>query len=738
MTMDMMGSAYPTTRRDEIVEDLHGFDISDPYRWLEDPDSPETADWVRRQNAFTELHLAQLPERNWFRRQMSQALSVPRGGAPRKFGGRYFISRNDGTWNQNRWYMADTLEELQAGSGKMVLDPNEWSADGSTAVVGFEVSDDGRTLSYVVSEGGSDWSDYRLLDLATGEPLHDAFIQSKGLPPKWLPDSSSYVYSTPLQSGAMNGTETDATGRWRLLLHEVGSPEASDQVLLDLPEIPYALYYPAVTHDKRWLVVHIHEGTALANRLWAYPLSLEDQRTVIGAPLRVIDDDNAAFEFIRVAGDHLYCRTNLDAERGRVISIDLAAFAASGTLDIREVVRQSEGTLSSVLPAGDELVTFRLVNASPRLDRHSLSGEYLGTLIAPPGEPIPSGCWASPSSDEYFIPWTTPVRSSFPLAGTVGGAELLPLDDLLWESNGNQPAGVTVSQAWAVSPDGTRIPYFVVRAAGQDAAGPAPTLLWGYGGFGISIGTAYHPALAAGWLSAGGTVAVANLRGGGEFGAAWHDAGKGSNKQNVFDDFISVGEHLKSTGVTGQDQLVIQGVSNGGLLIGAVITQRPDLAAVALPGVAVLDMIRFHKFTFGAAWISEYGDPEDPSDFEVALKYSPVHNVRPAEYPATMVTTGDHDDRVVPLHSHKFTATLQREQCGSAPILTRIETAGGHGGGKGKAMMVDELTDMLAFAAHYSGLATPTAPSDSRNEIRSEDLSFEISPGAGTMNIEGY
>ncbi|WP_350352006.1 prolyl oligopeptidase family serine peptidase [Microbacterium sp. A8/3-1] len=706
MTWDPMVDPYPETRRDEVVDVLHGVPVADPYRWLEDADSRDTAEWVRRQNAFTESYLAQLPERDWFRRRMSEELSRPRGGAPRKLGGRYFVSRNDGTWNQNRWFMADTLDELRSGGGRLVLDPNEWAADGSASVVGFEVTDDGRLLNYVVSEGGSDWCDYRLLDLETGERRPDAFIQSKGLPPIWLPDCSSYVYARPMQGAAMSGTETEATGRWRILLHDVGTPGASDRVLLDQEERPNALYHLAITHDRRWLVVQLHEGTALTNRLWVFPLSAENGRTVIGPPLRVIDDDVAAFEFIRVEDDRLYCRTDLDAERGRVISIDLAAFAASGTRVVREVVGESASTLSSVLPAGDELILFRLVDAVPRLDRHSLTGDHLGTSVVPPGEPIRTGCWASPSSDEYFLAWTTPTRLSFPLVGTVESNRLEPLDSPATRGV-VEPIEVTVAQEWAVSRDGTRIPYFLVRAPGKDAAGPRPTLLWGYGGFGISIGTAYHPVLAAGWIAAGGTVAIANLRGGGEFGAAWHDAGKGANKQNVFDDFIAVGERLKSTGVTGPDQLVIQGVSNGGLLVGAVITQRPDLAAVALPGVAVLDMLRFHRFTFGAAWISDYGDPEDRRDFEVARAYSPLHNARPAEYPATLVTTGDHDDRVVPLHSHKFTATLQREQRGPAPILTRIETAGGHGGGKGKAKLVDELSDLLAFAAHHSGLATP-------------------------------
>ncbi|MFJ3473383.1 prolyl oligopeptidase family protein [Microbacterium maritypicum] len=703
MNSENTADGVPATRLADVVEILHGRAVSDPYRWLEEPDSAETAAWVRSQNDFTESQLSALPERQWFQRVLSDVLSAPRSGAPRKAGGRYLVSRNDGAQNQDVWWQGATLHELATGGGSVLLDPNRWSDDGTTAVLDVEVSKDGRTLAAVVSEGGSDWSEYRLFDVETGDPVADDAIQSKGMPPAWLPDSASYVYAAPVRDATMTGTETGATGRWRLLHHRVGTPESSDRVLLDHPEEPGALYLYSVSHDGRWLVVDLRIGTALSNRLWVFPLETQEDRTSVGEPLRVIDEDEAAFDFVRMVGERLLCRTDLHAERGRIVSIDLASFRQTGVADVTEVIPAGEGTLTFALAAGDELLLVRLSNAVPRIERYSLAGERRGVVDAPAGEPIEGRWWASPDDEEYFVAWTTPTRPSFALRATTGTNRLEPIPGLSVSSGADGAEDADITQAWATSKDGTRVPYFVVRPAGQEDVGPRPTMLWGYGGFGVVIGTDYYPAL-AGWLAAGGTVAIANLRGGGEFGREWYDGGRRAHKQNVFDDYIAVGEHLLATGVTGPDQLVLHGASNGGLLVGAVITQRPDLAAVALPNVGVMDLLRFHLFTFGAAWISDYGDPDELEDFEIAIAYSPVHNVKPAAYPATMVTTGDHDDRVVPLHSYKFAAALQRAQRGEAPILARIETNSGHGAGKGRTKLIAELADMLAFAARHSGL----------------------------------
>lgn len=430
-----------------------------------------------------------------------------------------------------------------------------------------------------------------------------------------------------------------------------------------------------------------------------------DGRSELAGPLKVVDETFAQFVLVRSHGEELILFTDHEADRGRVVRLDLAGFRESGELALEEVVAETGDPILRVAAAGEELVVARLVDVQPVLTRYTLDGVELGRVDAP-GDALES--WSTDcDSAEWFVGLstvTTPVRAYRVEVGT-GAVE--PLDDLVPAVGGFSPPEVEVVRRRATSADGTVVPYFLITPAGSEE-GPRPTLLWGYGGFNVEIDAGYRP-LWPGWLAAGGTVVIANLRGGAEYGRAWYDAGRLDAKQNVFDDFVAVGEHLVETGVTTHEQLAIHGRSNGGLLIGATMTQRPDLAAVALPAVGVLDMLRFHLFTGGAAWTSDYGDPEDPHDFEVALAYSPLHNVTERAYPATLVMTGDHDDRVVPAHSLKFVATLQRAQRGPGPVLARIETRAGHGAGKPAAMVAAELADMLAFAAHYTGLR-PAGP----------------------------
>ena len=366
---------------------------------------------------------------------------------------------------------------------------------------------------------------------------------------------------------------------------------------------------------------------------------------------------------------------------------------------------EGEHALQSVDIAGAELIVLRTADAQPLLQRYDLEGQLLGTVAVPGG--AVTALWADQDSDEWFVGMSTVTSPTRAFRVLVGGGEPEALDDLVPDGAGYVPPEVSVERRRAVSADGTAVPYFLITPlADVPVEGPRPTLLYGYGGFNISLEAAYRPVW-PGWLSSGGAVVIANLRGGGEYGREWYDGGRLANKQNVFDDFIAVGEDLVRTGVTSHDRLAIHGGSNGGLLVGATLTQRPDLAAVALPAVGVMDLLRFHKFTAGAAWTSDYGDPDRQEDFETALGYSPLHNIDPGAYPATLIMTGDHDDRVVPLHSHKFTATLQQAQQGRAPILTRIETQTGHGMGKPAAMAAAETADMLAFAAHFTGLIVP-------------------------------
>lgn len=704
--------SYPVSRRDDLVEELHRHRIADPYRWLEDPDADDTTDWVARQNAFTEAHLAQVTERAWFTDLMNAVVRRPRAGVPVKRGGKYFVTRNDGSLDQEQYFVADTLDELRAG-GRLILDPNTLSAAGTTSIRGFSVSDDGAHLSYQVSEGGSDWVDFKLIDPATGAAQQDAPIQTKFSAAWWLPDSRSFLYAAVPHQGRADGAQAGAVETGMLKLHRVGQSEDADQVVLDVrADYRQGFAAPTISADRSLAAVYLSEGTEHVNKLWFYRIVAGEQGSELTGPIKAIDTADAEYEFIRNVGSTVILFTDLDAPRGRVVSFDLDAFERTGDLELTELIAEDDHALRFVEAAGDELITVRLVDAQPQIQRHGLDGTLLGTVDVPGG--AVTGLWADPDEQEWFIGMSSVTEPTRAWRIEVGGGQPEPLDDLVPAGTDFTAPTVTVQRRRATSADGTAVPYFLItpalpaadRSTPEVVEGPRPTLLYGYGGFNIPVESDYRP-LWPGWLAAGGTLAIANLRGGGEYGREWYDGGRLNNKQNVFDDFIAIGDHLVESGVTTHDQLAIHGRSNGGLLVGAAMTQRPDLAAVALPGVGVLDILRFHKFTAGAAWTSDFGDPDDAQDFEIALAYSPLHNVKPASYPATLVTTGDHDDRVVPLHSHKFTATLQAAQQGDAPILTRIETQTGHGMGKPAAMVAAEFADMLAFAAHHTGLELP-------------------------------
>lgn len=703
--------SYPESRYTDFAEELHGRTIADPYRWLEDPDSEETKDWVKRQNAFTEEVFAEIGERAWFTEVMNKIIRRPRAGVPTKRGGKYFVNRNDGSLNQDQIFVADTLAELRAG-GRLILDPNTLSEDGTTSVQSFTVSKDGHYLSYQVSEGGSDWVDFTLIDLATGERVDDAPIQTRFSAPVWLPDHNSYLYSSVPHEGRADGSQAKQVKTGLLKLHRIGDAEADDQTIVDIrEEYNQGFVRAQVSNDRQYAVITLVEGTERVNRLWVHRIDEADGRSTLSEPIKLIDTAYAEFSFIRSDGDTLFLYTDHEADQGRIVAVDLAAFERTGELELREVIGQTGDAVLDVGAAGDELIIVRLVDVQPVATRYALDGTELGTVDLPGG--AYAGLWADPDADEWFIGLSTVTSPTRAFRVEVGSGAAEPLDDLVPAGASDFiPPEVTIERRRARSKDGTEVPYFLITpqqigSADQAVEGPRPTLLYGYGGFTIPVEADYRP-IWPGWLSAGGVLAIANLRGGTEFGRAWYEGGRLANKQNVFDDFIAIGDQLCDSGVTSHDQLAIYGRSNGGLLVGATMTQRPDLAAVALPGVGVLDVLRFHKFTAGAAWTSDYGNPDDPDDFEIALAYSPLHNVKETEYPATLITTGDHDDRVVPLHSHKFTATLQRAQRGGAPIVTRIETQTGHGMGKPAAMVAAEYADMLAFAAHFTGLQVPS------------------------------
>jgi prolyl oligopeptidase len=631
---------------------------------------------------------------------MRAVLHRPRAGVPFCRSGRYLVSRNDGYTDQDIWYVADSLAELRAG-GRVLVDPNRLADDGRSALASLTVSDSGRYAAVGVSASGSDWQTYRLRDLDTGEDLPDAEITTKFSSAEWLPDDASYLY---LDFGHVDddGTGTRALQGGRLRRHTVGRPAAEDELILEFPENDQLFAYPEVTADHRYVVVSISEGTESRNRLWLYPLGTVDGLSVLGAPIKIIDTPVAEFGYVELVGDRLYLQTDLEAPRGRVVWLDLSAATGSGALPVlTEVFRPESDTLLAVASSGGGLAVASLADATPAVQVIELDGSLRHRLDIGGGSLV--GLEGRREDHELFVGFSsvTSPTSAYMVDTRTGTVVALP--DLVPPATVAVPDPViTVQRRRAVGADGPPVPYFLITPDGWQA--PGPTMIWGYGGFKVPIFADYRPGW-TGWLAAGGALVIVNLRGGGEFGTDWYESGRLGDKQNVFDDAIAVAEDLIATGVTTNEKLAVHGRSNGGLLVGALITQRPDLFAAAVPGVGVLDMLRFHLFTVGAAWKSDYGDPDDPADFATVLAYSPLHKIRQGRsYPPTLVLTGDHDDRVVPLHSHKFTATLQWAQAGTSPVLSRIETASGHGAGKPTRLVAAEWTDLLAFAAHHTGL----------------------------------
>jgi prolyl oligopeptidase len=697
---------FPETRRADVVEVLYEQPVADPYRWLEDPNSDETADWVKRQNEFTAAYLDSLPDRSWFLDAMQQVMRKPRAGVPFKRAGYYFVSRNDGTQNQDVIYVASSLAELLAG-GRVLVDPNTFSEDGTSSLTSLTVSGDGQLVAYGVSEAGSDWTTFRLLRLATGDLVDDALIQTKFSQAEWLPDHRSYVYTHFDHAGATDGTRTAALSAPKLRVHRIGDPQDRDELILEFPENDQLMFWAEVTDDDRYLVVSIVEGTENKNRMWLYPI-IPGERSELGSPIKIIDEPIAEFAPVGSDASVLFLRTDLDAEAGRLVAVDLETFSDGGEISCHEVLAKSEHTLSDARAAGDGFILIYLANAQPQVVNVGLDGGSPQIVDVPGGAVV--GLNAKRGDPEAFVGLSSVTSPTHSYLIETGSSAVTSLGGLVQQRPEAFVAPETVvERRVATSKDGTPVPYFLITPVDVYRSRPQPTLLYGYGGFKIPVLADYRPGWPC-WLAAGGLLAIANLRGGGEFGTAWYEGGRLANKQNVFDDFVAVAEHLKQTGVTTTPQLALHGRSNGGLLVGAVMTQHPDLAAVAVPAVGVLDLLRFHLSTIGAAWISDYGNPDDPEQFAAALAYSPLHNVRPGtSYPATMVLTGDHDDRVVPLHSHKFTAALQYAQAGDQPILTRIEVSTGHGLGKPTALIAAEWADLLAFAAHHTGLRSPSS-----------------------------
>ncbi|HEX7854846.1 MAG TPA: prolyl oligopeptidase family serine peptidase [Sphingobium sp.] len=680
--------AYPETRRDAVVETQFGVPVADPYRWLENDvrTDPQVRDWVTAENKVTEAYLDTLPGRDILSKRMKRLYDYARTGVPRKGGGRYFYTRNSGLQNQSPLYVREGLN----GPERMLVDPNDLARDGATALAEWEVSKDGRYLLYAVQDGGTDWRILRILDVDSGRTLDDRLEWVKYSNLSWAQDGKGFYYSRfdPPAGGKFQATVENQ----RIWYHAVGTAQTQDVMVYATSRQPKLGHSGEVTDDGRWLLVTSNEGTDDRYSLTLIPLTGEDR-----TPHPLVKGLKNDWGFIGNLGDQLYFRTDLKAPRGRIVRLDAAQPKAKPV----QVVAQDPDTLAAASMIGGRIVLAYLADAKTVARLVDRDGRLVGDVPLP-GIGTAIGFSRRPADSESFFSFSSYTDPSVVYRYDVGTnkATVWSRPTLAFD-----PEAFQTDQIFYPSKDGTQIPLFLIRRKDVIASGkPAPTILYGYGGFNIAQTPGFSATRLA-WLEQGGAVAIANLRGGGEYGKTWHDAGRLAHKQNVFDDFIAAAEYLNAHGIAGKGQIAIEGRSNGGLLVGAVTNQRPDLFAAALPAVGVMDMLRFDRFTAGRYWVDDYGYPEKEADFRNLLGYSPYHNIRDGvDYPAILVTTADTDDRVVPGHSFKYTAALQHAAIGDKPHLIRIETRAGHGSGKPIDKTIAEFADMYAFAARWTGL----------------------------------
>jgi prolyl oligopeptidase len=673
------------------VDDYHGTKVADPYRWLEDPDSPESRAWIEAENRLTAAYLAAIPARGAIRERLTQLWNYPRYGTPFRKAQRYFFFRNDGLQNQAVLYTQTSL----AAAPETLLDPNVLSEDGTVALSTLAASEDGRLLAYGTSVSGSDWEEFRVRDVVTARDLPDHLQWIKFSGASWTKDGTGFFYSRYPEPG--DKALTDVNRFQRLYYHRLGTEQQADVLVYERPDQPDWGMNAEVTDDGRYAVLRVWLGTDRRNRI--YYLDLQDAKhpQVHGPVVRLLDDFDASYTFLGNDGAVFYFLTDLAAPRRRVIAIDTRQPERARW---REIIPQSTDVLEAVQIVHDTFVANYMRDASSRLRLFALDGRFmkdidlpaLGTVGAISGERKDSEMFYAFTS---FLYPTTIFRYDYSSGSTsVFKAPTIAFD----------PSGYETKQVFYTSKDGTRVPMFVTHKKGLVLDGSHPAYLYGYGGFNISLTPSFSVAVLV-WLEMGGVYAVPNLRGGGEYGEEWHQAGMHEKKQNVFDDFIAAAEYLIAQGYTAPAKLAIAGGSNGGLLVGAAMTQRPELFGAALPAVGVMDMLRFHKFTIGWAWVTDYGSADSAAQFPYLYKYSPLHNLRAGtRYPATLVTTADHDDRVVPGHSFKFTAALQAAQAGPAPVLIEIETKAGHGAGKPTSKLIEEQADRFAFLVRNLGI----------------------------------
>ncbi|MGH8094575.1 MAG: prolyl oligopeptidase family serine peptidase [Chthoniobacterales bacterium] len=672
--------SYPESSKGDQVDDYHGTKVPDPYRWLENPDSAQSRHWIDAENKLTFQFLDAIPERAAIKARLKELWDYERYGVPFKEQTRYFFTKNSGLQNQSVVYTTDDFQKMP----RELLDPNALSKDGTVALSDSAVSDDAKLFAYGLETAGSDWQEWKVRQVATGKDMPDDLNWVKFSGASWLKDGSGFFYSRYDEPKGENKLRAQVYNQ-KLFFHKLGSPQAEDKLVYERPDHKEWLFAGEVTEDGHYLTIEVSHGTDPKNRIFYKDLTKPEAKVI-----ELLPNADAAYHFIGNDGATFWFRTDLDAPLGRIIAIDTTKPLPAKP---DQLVAQSADKLEDVRLVGERFVANYLKDAHSLVKLFKLDGSPDGE-IALPGIGSAAGFTGKRADRETFYSFasfTTPATIyRYDFDTRKSAALFTPRVKF-------DPDDYTTEQVFYTSADGTKVPMFISYKKGLKRDGQNPTYLYGYGGFDISLTPSFNPANLV-WMEMGGIYAVPNLRGGGEYGEKWHEAGMKHNKQNVFDDFIAAAQYLIDNKYTSTPKLAIGGGSNGGLLVGACLTQRPDLFGAATPAVGVMDMLRFQKFTIGWAWASDYGSSDNTQDFPYLYAYSPLHHIaKGTNYPATLITTADHDDRVVPAHSFKFAATLQAAQAGPAPILIRIETRAGHGAGKPTTKVIDEIGDRWEF-----------------------------------------
>lgn len=678
--------SLPDTATQDVVDDYFGRQIADPYRWLEDTESDATAAWIEAQNKVTDAYLESIPQRREMLEKLQRIWNYERFSLPRSAGDRYVYSHNDGLQDQSILYKSDSLAASLSGDRQTLIDPNSLSEDGTIALAGTSISDDGKLIAYGIADGGSDWRTWKVRDIESGKNLDDVvqWVKFSGI--AWKPDGSGFFYGRydrPTDNELLTGTNENQ----KLYFHRIGDDQSSDTLVLERPDFPKWGFSPTVTDDGRYLVINNWQGSEPKSQVFIKDLRQDDSPVV---PL--VTGFDAEYDFVASNEDTIYLLTDSNADRRRLIAVPAAAEDRSAW---QEVIAESEDVLQGVSLFGDTFYASFLKDARAKVTRHTLSGKFLDEMQLP-GVGTVGGFGGKRDAKETFFSFSNYVTPTaiYRVDLATGASKLWKQPELALDVE-----QFVTEQFFCTSNDGTKVPVIVTRRKDSVLDGTHPTVLYGYGGFNISITPSFSPGIAA-WVDSGGIYAVANLRGGGEYGRQWHEAGMRLKKQNVFDDCIAAAESLIAKKYTSSQHLALSGRSNGGLLVGAVMTQRPELFGACLPAVGVMDMLRYHKFTIGWAWAAEFGSSEEEDQIDNLLSYSPLHNLKPGTcYPATLVLTADRDDRVVPGHSFKFAAALQAAQADDCdnPTLIRVETRAGHGAGTPTSKKIEEYADCWAF-----------------------------------------